>query len=363
MSWQLHRMRAAVQRGTRSTLSPQGLRGVAVEAAWLVAQVAAYPGGLSRERGRDDQRQSQVYRTAALTPVQRGLLTGDPRAAGTPILLLHGMIGNRSSFVVLRRLLRRRGFHCLVAVNYQVLTHDVRSAAGLLAGKVTALCEATGCERIHIVAHSLGGVIARYYVQRLAGDARVHTLVTLGSPHQGTTAAGLVPHPVCRQLRPGSDLLNELDQPAPACRTRFVAFWSDLDLLMLPKQAAQVSHPDLAADNVAVRGVGHLAMLVDGAIAHRIATTLAQLEPAAPTRAPQRFHQPPAHQSPPPGDHSNNQAGPVEHPDHGQHPSSPSSTADTLAHNLAGSIGTPPSLPPPGGPLDQATPRLVNDLL
>ncbi|HMA46169.1 MAG TPA: alpha/beta fold hydrolase, partial [Frankiaceae bacterium] len=224
--------------------------------------------------------------------VQRGLLTHDPQAAGTPILLLHGVIGNRSSFVVLRRLLRRRGFHRVVAVNYQVLTHDVRSAAGLLAGEVTALCEATGCERVHIVAHSLGGVIARYYVQRLGGDARVHTLVTLGSPHQGTSAAGLVPHPVCRQLRPGSDLIGELDEPAPACRTRFVAFWSDLDLLMLPKHAAQVSHPDLAAENVLARGVGHLAMLVDGAIAHRIAATLAQLEPTAPGVSPPPGGQP-----------------------------------------------------------------------
>lgn len=282
MPWELHRVPAAVRRGTASTLSPQGLRGVAVEAAWLAVQVAAYPGGLARERGGDGQRQSPVYRTAGLTPVQRGLLVGDPQAAGTPILLLHGMIGNRSSFVVLRRLLRRRGFHRLVAVNYQVLTHDVRSAAGLLAGQVTALGEATGCERIHVVAHSLGGVIARYYVQRLGGDAQVHTLVTLGSPHQGTSAAGLVPHPVGRQLRPGSDLIGELDQPAPACRTRFVAFWSDLDLLMLPKHAAQISHPDLAADNVAARGVGHLAMLVDGAIAHRIATTLAHLDPDRP---------------------------------------------------------------------------------
>ncbi|HMA48004.1 MAG TPA: alpha/beta fold hydrolase, partial [Frankiaceae bacterium] len=200
MPWQLQRVPAAVRRGTASTLSPQGLRGVAVEAAWLAAQIAAYPSGLVRERGGDGRRHSQGYRTAGLTPVQRGLLTGDPQAAGTPILLLHGMIGNRSSFVVLRRLLRRRGFHRIVAVNYQVLTHDVRSAAGLLARQVTALGEASGCERIHIVAHSLGGVLARYYVQRLSGEAQVHTLVTLGSPHQGTTAAGLVPHRVCRQL-------------------------------------------------------------------------------------------------------------------------------------------------------------------
>ena len=62
----------------------------------------------------------------------------------------------------------------------------------------------------------MGGLVARYYVQRMGGDQRVHTLVTLGTPHSGTYAARLVPHPVARQLRPGSELIAELAEPAPA---------------------------------------------------------------------------------------------------------------------------------------------------
>ena len=68
-------------------------------------------------------------------------------------------------------------------MNYHVLTHDVRAAAQRLAATVEAICEQTGYERIHVIGHSMGGIIARYYVQRMGGDARVHTLVTLGSPH------------------------------------------------------------------------------------------------------------------------------------------------------------------------------------
>ena len=47
---------------------------------------------------------------AALRPVHRGLIVGDVEAAGTPILLVHGVVDNRSVFTVLRRGLRRRGF-------------------------------------------------------------------------------------------------------------------------------------------------------------------------------------------------------------------------------------------------------------
>ena len=91
---------------------------------------------------------------------------------------------------------------------------------------------------MHVVGHSLGGLVARYYVQRLGGDARVHTLVTLGTPHSGTVPAYFLPLRLGRQLRPGSDLMTELAGPAPGCRTRFLAYWSDLDQMMIPKTAA-----------------------------------------------------------------------------------------------------------------------------
>ena len=59
----------------------------------------------------------------------------------------------------------------------------------------------------------MGGLIARYYVQRLGGDARVHTLVTLGTPHHGTRAARLIPRGVCKQLSPSSEIIAELAEP------------------------------------------------------------------------------------------------------------------------------------------------------
>jgi pimeloyl-ACP methyl ester carboxylesterase len=248
--------------------------GIALETAWLATHIASYPLGLTREKRRDSQR----YTLTGLPPAQRGLITSDVEAAGTPILLLHGMVDNRSIFTLLRRGLRRRGFGRIVATNYSVLTHDIPSAARRLAGHVEALCAETGYERVHIVGHSLGGLIARYYVQRLGGDARVHTLVCLGTPHGGTNAARLVPRRVAGQLRPDSDVIAELALPAPGCRTRFISVWSDFDQLIVPKRSARIDHPDLNAHNMLVRGLGHLSLPVDGRVVHAICTTLAHLD-------------------------------------------------------------------------------------
>ena len=143
-------------------------------------------------------------------------------------------------------------------------TSDVRLAARNLAEHVEALCSDSGYERIHVIGHSMGGLIARYYVQRLDGDERVHTLVTLGTPHGGSAVARWVPHALARQLRPGSDLLAELDAPAPDCRTRFVTVWSDQDQMILPARHGKLHHADLTSRNVLVSGVGHMSLPIDG---------------------------------------------------------------------------------------------------
>ena len=263
------------QRGARTLLSPAGLKGLAVELTWVAAHVATYPLGVTDEKATPDV---ERFSLKGLPPVHRGLIIGDVEAAGTPILLLHGLVDNRSIFTLLRRALRRRGFGRIWTMNYHVLTHDVRVAAHRLAATVEAVCEQTGYERVHVIGHSMGGIIARYYVQRMGGDARVHTLVTLGSPHGGTRAAHLLPRGVCRQLTPRSDVIAELAQPAAGCRTRFVSFWSDLDGLISPKSSARIDHPDLAARNVFVRGVGHMSLPIDGRVTREIAATLAQLD-------------------------------------------------------------------------------------
>ncbi|WP_046917930.1 lipase family alpha/beta hydrolase, partial [Streptomyces stelliscabiei] len=198
-----------------------------------------------------------------------------PAEEKPPVLLLHGFIDNRSVFVLLRRALAQHGGRHLESLNYSPLTCDIRAAAELLGRHIEDICERTGQEQVDVVGHSLGGLIARYYVQRLGGDVRVRTLVTLGTPHSGTRAVPLADaHPIVRQMRPGSALLEELREPAPGCRTHFVAFWSDLDHVMVPLETACVDHPDLMAQNVRVTGIGHLALPVHPAVVGEIRQAL-----------------------------------------------------------------------------------------
>lgn len=249
--------------------------GAAVEATWAGAHYATYPIGLILGRRAGS---GHGYRIEHLPPIQRGLLLSNIEAAGTPILLVHGITDNRSIFALLKRGLVKRGFNSIFAMNYSMLTMDIRAAALRLSEEVEAIVAETGYERIHIIGHSLGGLIARYYVTRLGGDDRVHTLVTLGTPHQGSYLAYLVPTPLTKQLRPGSGVLRELDEPISECRTRFLCYWSDSDEIILPTSNAVLAHPDLAARNVRLSAVGHASLPIVGEVIHGISTALAHLD-------------------------------------------------------------------------------------
>jgi triacylglycerol lipase len=257
---------------------PRVASGLAIEAAWATAHMVMYPLGFLSTPTRTT-RKPRHHNLSGLSPEQRGLFHFDVDAAETPILLVHGIIDNHVIFTVMERALRRRGFQTLAAYDYGLLTHNIPRAAVRLGEAIQKLSAATGYERIHVIGHSLGGLIARYYVQRLGGDSHVHTLVTLGTPHQGTQLAWAAPLlPLVRQLAPRSPLIQELAQPAAGCRTRFIAFHSDIDHLIMPSRNARLDHPDLNIRNIAVHGVGHLSMPNNGRIAFTIAGALRQLD-------------------------------------------------------------------------------------
>ena len=258
---------------------PRVVFGFALEAAWATAHMVMYPLGFlsTSSRAADGHRRHDL---SGLSLEQRGLFHHRPEATETPIVLIHGIIDNHAIFTVLEYVLRHRGFQTLSTYDYGLLTHNIPGAAARLGGAIEELSAASGYERVHVIGHSLGGLIARYYVQRLGGDSQVHTLVTLGTPHHGTQLAWAAPLlPLVRQLTPRSTVIQELAEPAPNCRTRFLAFYSDIDHLVVPSHHARLDHPDLNVQNIPVRGVGHLSMPHNGGIAFAIAQALRDLDP------------------------------------------------------------------------------------
>src|SRR4051812_46867553 len=184
--------------GLRALCSPATVTGGLTELAWVGAHVLTYPLGTWSAALRLDPRRRPGEQPAAA----RALFAADPLAARIPVLLVHGLIDNRSVFSVMQRSLRRRGFAHVCTWNYSPLLTDVARGANNLGAHIERICRQTGYDSVHVVGHSLGGLIARYHVQRQGGDRPVNSLPTPGAPHQGSGLAPGRPTPPLRPPRP-----------------------------------------------------------------------------------------------------------------------------------------------------------------
>ncbi len=92
-----------------------------------------------------------------------------------------------------------------------------------------------------LVGFSMGGIVSRYYLQRLGGLQQVQRFITLSSPHNGTLTAYARNRPGVKQMRPGSDLLQDLNSTlAELKQVQFTSLWTPYDLMILPAHSSRL---------------------------------------------------------------------------------------------------------------------------
>ena len=153
------------------------------------------------------------------------------------MLLIHGMKDDARKMEPLARYLRSRGrtVHTMSLVpSWGQLGLDE------LAGQIAKYADRTFPGKpFDLVGYSMGGLVCRYYLQRLGGLKQVRRFVTVSAPHQGSVLAWLIPNAGCRQMRPGSEFLRDLERDADELkRVGFVSIWTPLDLIIVPARSS-----------------------------------------------------------------------------------------------------------------------------
>lgn len=175
-----------------------------------------------------------------------------------PLVLVHGYTCNRGVWWSLAPRLRAEGWS-VHTLDLEPAFASIDDYVDPLARRIDAIRTSTGQPRVIVVAHSMGGLVARAYLAR-HGDAAVERVLTLGTPHGGTRHAGLGIGVNAWQMQCGSPWLAELAAGEDAARRRLftcVASWTDN--LVAPQASARLE----GARNLAVAGVAHLALLTD----------------------------------------------------------------------------------------------------
>ena len=215
---------------------------------------------------------------AALRPAGFLRLPGARASGPRPIIVLHGYAMNRANFVPLAYRLARAGLGPIYGFEYWSLGRTA-AAARQLGWFVDQVRAATGAAEVDLLGHSMGGVVARYYVTLAGGDPFVKNLVTLGSPHTGTELSAVgIGHPT-RELVLGSKLLARVATAAPPRHARMTFVWSRADALVPgARQLAPGRGTSSDSDTKIVMydDLGHVALLGSRRVANDVIAQLSR---------------------------------------------------------------------------------------
>jgi pimeloyl-ACP methyl ester carboxylesterase len=176
-----------------------------------------------------------------------------------PVVLLHGYAQHTANFLWLVRRLRRDGWLHLYSIRHTALGGDIEQSGRRLGEAIDRIRRESGAREVDVVAHSMGGLVARACVRARGPASGIGRLITLATPHQGTVAfRRFARDPMVGQMRPGSPLLARLaaDDPVPAL-VDCISIYSADDAVVIPAAAAY--YP--GALNIEVRGLGHMSLL------------------------------------------------------------------------------------------------------
>lgn len=208
------------------------LRLILVEAGSIFLALCAYPFGFLPEK-------PQILQIAQKRPV----------------ILLHGLLHNRAVWFLMKQRLEQCGY-TVVTVNLPPF-----EMVETLARKISEIVEETlvtyDAEQVDIVGHSMGGLLARYYIEFMGGNKRVAHCVLLGTPNAGSKLAPFALSPMGRELMPGSDFLTELNAEPLSSSVRYISIFSRHDNLVIPAESAELP----GAETIEVEWLGHNSLL------------------------------------------------------------------------------------------------------
>lgn len=200
----------------------------------------------------------------------------DPESTALPVLLVHGYGCNSGYWSYLAPRLERNVIS-YASIDLEPVGGAIDDYVPLMQDAVEALCAATGAPQVAIVAHSMGGLVARAWM-RAHGSGRVARIITLGTPHHGTGLASFGLGTNAAQMRrvkgAACDWLRELGAGEDAAqRLLITSIFSHHDNIVSPQTSSVLE----GARNIALGGVGHVALGCNGRVLDTVMEELGAL--------------------------------------------------------------------------------------
>ncbi|MGF1480982.1 MAG: esterase/lipase family protein [Cyanophyceae cyanobacterium] len=159
-----------------------------------------------------------------------------------PVLLIHGLNDTNAVFTPMAQYLRQRGWS---VYSLDLIPSNGSFQIEQLATQVADYIKATfsAAQPLDLIGFSMGGIITRYYLQRLGGVERVKRYISISAPNNGTLTAYALPLPGIVQMRPNSLLLQDLNRDGAEIlgRVNATVMWTPYDLMIVPSFSSRLA--------------------------------------------------------------------------------------------------------------------------
>ncbi|MDJ1174218.1 lipase family alpha/beta hydrolase [Roseofilum capinflatum] len=155
-----------------------------------------------------------------------------------PVLLIHGIFRKAYVFNRMVKYLKERGWD---VHRFDVVPNTSVVGLDRLAQQIKTYVDQNFApdQPIDLIGLSMGGLVSRYYVQRLGGLDKIQRFITIASPHHGTYMAYLLPFIGAVQMRPGSQFLADLNGDVQQLeKVKFSSLWTPYDFVIVPAQSS-----------------------------------------------------------------------------------------------------------------------------
>jgi triacylglycerol lipase len=191
-----------------------------------------------------------LLREMALMPRDLAAVIPNAKAGDDVVVLVHGFLASAGVFRPMRARLEREA-GAMVATFTHAPCVGIRRIAKQLAAIIDLIPTGT---RITVVGHSLGGVVARWYVQEMGGHRRVSRTVSLASPFRGIDVPQVL---VGADLHARSSLLERVRDHADVCGVPHTSIVAAADTVVVGVETASLGFGDV----IVIPGRGHNALL------------------------------------------------------------------------------------------------------
>jgi triacylglycerol lipase len=159
---------------------------------------------------------------------------------GRRVLLVHGIHDSERCMRAMKRFLESQGWEVRsisIKPNNASVTFD-EMARQL---DVFAAANFPNGEKFDLVGFSMGGLVSRYYIQKMDGYRRVRRFVTVSTPNHGTAWAWLSGRSGVKQMRPDSEMLRELNgDVSRLAPLDYTSIYTPLDLTIVPASSSRM---------------------------------------------------------------------------------------------------------------------------